>query len=274
LLFQAPQYRCENGHCFDRAKEGYVNLLPAHRKHSADPGDDKHMLRSRREFLQSDYYRPLAERVAALCAAERQPDLDTPFSLLDIGCGEGYYTAVVADRLRASGQTKRLWIGGIDISKDAARMAAKRYRQVDVAVASNAEIPLPSDFVDCVLRIFAPSYAAEVRRIMKPGGLLITVTPGERHLHALRQLIYQQPSLHRSPVVEIAGLRHVQRERLDAVIEVSGKGACERLLAMTPYFWQASAEKQRHIASLDRLRVETSFCIDAYRCDAAVTPNH
>ena len=29
LFIEQKNYKCENGHCFDIAKQGYVNLLPA-----------------------------------------------------------------------------------------------------------------------------------------------------------------------------------------------------------------------------------------------------
>ena len=47
--------KCENNHCFDFAKEGYVNLLLSG-KSGDDKGDNKEMARSRRDFLNKGYY--------------------------------------------------------------------------------------------------------------------------------------------------------------------------------------------------------------------------
>ena len=82
-------YACPNGHAYDRAREGYVHLLPANKKHSKAPGDDKGMAEARRRFLSGGYYGHL---LAALCAlgAEYAPPGE---AVLDSGCGEGYYTA-------------------------------------------------------------------------------------------------------------------------------------------------------------------------------------
>ncbi len=90
LKLVGRSFACANRHSFDQAKEGYVNLLRVNRKHSADPGDNKEMLESRRHFLQQGFYAPLA---AGLGEAIRQyfPDPSQPLTLLDAGCGEGYY---------------------------------------------------------------------------------------------------------------------------------------------------------------------------------------
>lgn len=89
---------CPAGHRFDRARQGYLNLLPVQHKNSRDPGDNLAMVEARRDFLNAGHYAPVARRLAAL-AAERKPQ-----RWLDIGCGEGYYTAQIADALlRADG---------------------------------------------------------------------------------------------------------------------------------------------------------------------------
>ena len=46
---------CLNGHCFDLAKSGYVNLLPVQQKHTKQPGDNLQMVRARRDFLQAGW---------------------------------------------------------------------------------------------------------------------------------------------------------------------------------------------------------------------------
>ncbi|MCV5989822.1 23S rRNA (guanine(745)-N(1))-methyltransferase, partial [Escherichia coli] len=37
LSLTEKTFKCENNHQFDLAKEGYVNLMPAHHKRSKDP---------------------------------------------------------------------------------------------------------------------------------------------------------------------------------------------------------------------------------------------
>ncbi len=265
LLPQDRQFRCANGHCFDQAKEGYVNLLPTNRKGSAAPGDNREMLRNRREFLQLGHYRPLADALGELCREQAGVGDGSSFNLLDTGCGEGYYTGVIAEALLETQARSDLWLGGIDIAKEAARMAAKRYPNVQFAVASNADLPLANDSLDCALRIFAPAADGEIVRALKPGGLFIAVTPGERHLFQLRQLVYDAPREHAAPIGQIEGLNHVRREAMDYRIRLTGRGQAAKLLAMTPYYWQASREKQEHIAGLEDTETEIAFRVDCYR---------
>jgi 23S rRNA (guanine745-N1)-methyltransferase len=255
------QYRCDNGHSFDQAKEGYVHLLPVQRRRSASPGDDRQMLRSRREFLERGYYRPLAERIAERCAAEATAG---PLSLLDTGCGEGYYTAIIAATLSGSGH----WVGGIDIAKDAVRMAAKRYPDIDFAVASTAALPVADHSQDLITRIFAPGTDSELVRTLRPGGLFVQVTPGPRHLYRLRELVYDTPREHPAEIVPIEGLVHEQRIELAYLLRIAGEGDVARLFSMTPYYWQADATKQARIAALEQLETEADFRIDCYRSPA------
>ncbi len=78
-------YRCPGGHSYDIAREGYVHLLPANRKHSADPGDDRDMTAARTRFLDGGWYAPLRD---ALCRLALAHTGDSP-AVLDAGCGEG-----------------------------------------------------------------------------------------------------------------------------------------------------------------------------------------
>ena len=60
------RYHCSSGHSFDVASAGYTHLLPANRKHSKNPGNDKEMVAARAAFLERGHYAPL---LSALCAA-------------------------------------------------------------------------------------------------------------------------------------------------------------------------------------------------------------
>ena len=113
-------YRCPSGHSFDLAREGYTHLLPANRKHSAAPGDDREMAAARRDFLSCGYYSPLLN---TLCS-EIVPRCGEFPALLDSGCGEGYYTAGIYHALQAAGTQPRM--AGIDISQFILRSAARR----------------------------------------------------------------------------------------------------------------------------------------------------
>ena len=84
--------RCAAGHSFDVARQGYVNLLTVSQKHSKSPGDTREQVQARRAFLAGGYYRPIAETLCRL-AAPLGPD-----TIVDAGCGEGYYLAALQRR--------------------------------------------------------------------------------------------------------------------------------------------------------------------------------
>ena len=139
-------YACPNGHAYDKAREGYVHLLPANKKHSKAPGDDKGMAEARRRFLSGGYYGHL---LAALCAlgAEYAPPGE---AVLDSGCGEGYYTAGLWEALG------RPPLAGIDLSKPSVRLAARRVPEGEFAVASAYHLPLADASVGLVLNCCSP----------------------------------------------------------------------------------------------------------------------
>lgn len=109
---------CKNGHVFDRAKEGYFYLLNPQDKNSKDPCDNKEMVSARRDFLDGDFYLPLANEIANEIN-ERFPEKIT---LLDAGVGTGYYLNALA---RARGNANDEYFG-VDVSKHAVKIAAKR----------------------------------------------------------------------------------------------------------------------------------------------------
>ena len=120
---------CAKRHSFDMAKSGYVNLLLSKHIGKSVHGDNKMMVRARRDFLEKGYYSPLKD---VLCSkAEKYFSGGT---ILDAGCGEGYYTTAIFDKLESAGIAVEMY--GIDISKAAAELAAKRRADIFFAAAS------------------------------------------------------------------------------------------------------------------------------------------
>ena len=156
-------YRCPAGHSFDIAREGYTHLLPANRKHSKAPGDDKAMTAARSAFLNKGYYEFLRD---ALCDIALTYTRHVP-AVLDVGCGEGYYTKAVADVLPLSS------VFGTDISKDELTVAAKRAKNVDFAVASSFSLPFADSSIDILLEIFSPYCGDEFKRVLKKDAVFI-----------------------------------------------------------------------------------------------------
>ena len=219
-------YSCPQRHQFDLAKEGYVNLLPVQFKRSRDPGDSAEMMQARRAFLDAGHYQPLRDAIA-----ERLRHY-APTDLLDIGCGEGYYTHAFA------AIASRSW--GLDVSKPAIRAAAKRYPQVNFCVASSQRLPFSDASFDAVVRIYAPCNAEELARVVRPGGWVITATPGPRHLLELK-LAY--------PMI------------------LTGSEA-QALLQMTPFAWRAKAEVHAALRQQPTFGCQTDFMIHCWQREA------
>lgn len=157
---------CPQRHQFDVAKEGYINLLPVQHKRSRDPGDSAEMMQARRAFLDAGHYQPLRDAVINLLR-ERLDQSAT--AILDIGCGEGYYTHAFAEALPG------VTTFGLDVAKTAIKAAAKRYSQVKFCVASSHRLPFADASMDAVIRIYAPCKAQELARVVKPCGHLRSV---------------------------------------------------------------------------------------------------
>ncbi len=278
LLQSSPSgYQCENRHQFDRAKEGYVNLLPVQQKKSLDPGDSTEMIQARRSFLEAGFYQPLSDAVNQLLAAALRKNADTTVgssqfaTLLDIGCGEGYYSHRLISFLRAQHTTTAATdsvlgatLYGIDISKAAVKAAAKKYPQQQFAVASSYHLPFADQSFDALLRIYAPSQNAELARVCKNNGWLCTVTPAPQHLIELKQKIYQEVRLHRSEIIDEAGFLHQQRQQLSWRWQPDSAAALEQLLQMIPLGYRLTPDvRQNMLAELPAITLD--FYLDLYQ---------
>ncbi|MEZ9832682.1 23S rRNA (guanine(745)-N(1))-methyltransferase [Vibrio breoganii] len=257
LALESRTFKCPNNHMFDKAKEGYVNLMPAHHKHSKNPGDSKEMMQARRIFLESGHYQNLQQQLAST-VNKCVEGIKAP-TVLDIGCGEGYYTNEIALTLTDDAE-----VYGLDISKVAVRYASKRYANCHFSVASSYKLPFSDNSLDVIVKVYAPSKQEELLRCLKPNGLLITVTPGARHLYQLRERIYQEVRLHEEEADEFAGLELVEQTKLNYQMQLE-KGLAFELLQMTPFAWKASTELQAELKDFDTFECEADFNIQVYR---------
>ena len=161
---------CPENHSFDMARQGYVNLLPIQRKHSAHPGDTKEQVLSRREFLEAGFYAPIAD---ALAAAAKKYEASGP--ILDVGCGEGYYSVRLAQAMGAE-------LIGLDISKEAVRCAAAKYKDGSWICATASHIPVADGSVGTLTSLFALTLPEEFRRVLRGDGVFLQVLAAEDHL--------------------------------------------------------------------------------------------
>jgi 23S rRNA (guanine745-N1)-methyltransferase len=248
-------YHCTNNHHFDLAKQGYLNLLPVQHKNSKQPGDSKEMLQARRNFLEAGYFQNLATSLANTIEAHTT-ELQS-INLLDLGCGEGYYSRQITSFFSAK---KRLQLYGLDIAKTAVAMAAQKQPIGQFAVASFQRLPYADNYFDLLIRVFAPSNSDELCRVLKPSGLLLTVTPGPRHLWQLKEFIYQEAREHESETNVTIGFQTLTSQRLHSVITPPVEQRMA-LLQMTPFAWRANVEAVNAIKESNQLSIETDFII-------------
>lgn len=249
---------CENGHSYDVAKQGYVNLLPVQNKRSKDPGDSKAMVQARRHFLSQGFYQPLADALSetVLSAGDQ--------SILDAGCGEGYYLQHLIREAEQRGVS--LDIGALDISKWAVQVAAKQDKRLSWMVASNNAIPLADNSVDTILCVFGFPVEAEFKRALKPGGRLVMVDPASEHLIELKRIIYPEikSKSEQLPVSETRW-KLCSEERVNFPVNLANTETVHNLLTMTPHFYRASKEGRERAEKLQSLTITADVWLRVFR---------
>jgi 23S rRNA (guanine745-N1)-methyltransferase len=266
LLRVTGAYACRNLHSFDVAKEGYLNVLLAHQKASRTPGDSLAMIRNRQQFLASGYFAPLAARIAAIVDESRsERGAERQCNLLDAGCGEGYYLRQLRGLgdARLTGPSLALW--GLDISKEAVRLAARRDQVARYLVASVHSLPFLDGSLDYILQVFAPTNADELTRVLRPDGEVLIVRPGPDHLAGLKQILFEQSRPHPDETEAVRGFDLVATERLSYDIQLPDSGTIQALLGMTPYYWTSGRSGRERLIGVDRLATCVDFSLTRYR---------
>ncbi len=255
LSRQENRYLCSEGHSFDVARQGYVNLLMSQRSSLRQHGDDKGMVAARRDFLEQGYYLPLREALVEAVKTHCPADA----KIADGGCGEGWYTAAVAQALPGAE------VYGFDISKDALRWAAKRFSEPRLAVASCFDLPLAEESLDGILNIFSPLAAEEYARVLKPGGCLFRVVPGREHLWELKAAIYDTPLPNKPETRELPGLTLAEEIPIRYGLELTDPHHIMALFQMTPYYYRTSPKDHAKAQALTALKTRIEFDLFVYK---------
>ena len=249
--------RCAKGHRFDRAREGYLNLLRSN-KCGDSTGDPKGQARSRRDFLNRGYYEPLCRELEGIVGERvREHAGAGPLCLLDICCGEGYYTS-------ALGAIEGVDAYGFDLGKEMVRLAAKR-GGATYFVANMKSIPVPDGSIDVAMHLFAPFSEREFARVLAQDGSLFTVIPGARHLWGLKETLYDTPYLNDEKLPETSGLTLVDRRKIAAHITLQTPEDIESVFQMTPYYYRTRPADRARLAALQTLETDIEFVIGEYR---------
>lgn len=247
---------CASNHSFDLAKEGYLHLLPVQQKNSKVPGDSALMMQCRRDFLNAGHYQLLSDAVNQ-CFAAALPQQPV---LLDLGCGEGYYS----NRLVQALADKEPTLYGLDIAKTAIKKAAKSYPSIRFCVASAWHLPFADQSFDAALKLCAPCEPEELARVLKTEGLLLTVTPAPEHLIEIKQQVYSSVRLHSDHIEVIPGFVHQQRQELKHSLTDLPAAMVLNLLEMTPLAWKFKPELKQQF-SQSSPKISLNFYLDLYR---------
>lgn len=245
--------KCSNNHCFDRAKEGYVNLIAGTHKKGSLIGDNRDMALSRRSFLEKGYFDALLEELISIIKNKALP---CP-QILDICCGEGYYSHKIKEATECQ-------MYGFDISKEMVRLAAKRKNGCEYMVANLARIPLKDKSIDIAFHLFAPFHEKEFSRIMKDSGTLITVVAGENHLFELKEILYDTPYKNDEAPPETEKLTLKEKRKVTRKVHLSSKEDINALFEMTPYYYRTSDKDKAKLSEYEELDVTVDFCIFVY----------
>lgn len=255
LTKQDRSYVCNNRHSFDIARQGHVNLLPVQHKRSLSPGDTAQQVVSRRAFLDGGFYAPIQQE---LCAMAK--DLGCSGPVLDIGCGEGYYSAALAEEMGAE-------LLGLDISKEAVRYAAGRYKNATWICASAAHLPVKDQSFGLITSLFALTMPEEFKRVLRPDGAFIQVLAAEDHLMGLKNIIY--PQLHRKEkftTPDIPGFHLAESRKLQFTFTVEGQQV-QNLLCMTPHVYRIGKEGAERLRQTETLTDTASCVLNLYHPD-------
>ncbi len=251
--------KCINNHCFDVAKQGYVNLLQSQKKSNKRHGDDKLMVDARKSFLDKGFYEPLLNKTYEFTDKYAK----NGFKILDAGCGEGYYTANIYNHLMAQNISTEFC--GIDIAKDALISACKRNKDIEYAVASVFDMPVANNSVDLIFNFFAPNPTDEYKRILNKNGILIRAVPLKLHLWELKCSIYDNVYENDETTTELDGFELIDKNEVKYIIDLKSNDDIKNLFKMTPYYYKTSRNDQAKVSNMNSLITKVEFGIYVYK---------
>ena len=258
---KSEMYVSENGksvycrgkkrHCYDFSADGYLAL-------GQGGGDSKEAVRARKSFLSGGAYLAAAEAIVDTVGGL----VNSNATVIDAGCGEGYYTNKIA---AICGRAV-----GFDLSKFACSAASKSARTNGLenalyATGSVFELPIADNSADCIVNIFAPCAEEEYTRVLKDGGYLVVVGAGREHLMGLKKVIYDNPYENEGRADLPKNLTHINTVNCKYEARIEGNDNILALFSMTPYYWRTSESDKNKLLGLNELATTVDFEINIYR---------
>ena len=242
-------------HCYDFSSSGYINLCSPTQ---SGGGDSKAAVRARSEFLDGQYYRPVAEEIAKMAKKHGSTDR----VLIDAGCGEGYYS----EFLNREGFS----VIGADLSKFATDAATKRLSKTNsthflFAVSSVFSLPVEDNCASVVTNIFAPCAEEEYCRVLENDGVLIVAWAGTNHLMGLKEAIYDTAHINGERADMPKSINKIDESRVSYFIKLDSNEKIKNLFAMTPYYWRTSSADIDKLDGLQTLETEVDIIISVFK---------
>ena len=247
LIKEDKTYRCINRHSFDIAKEGYLNL---NLSSSKSTGDSEEMMNKRHLFLGKNYYAFLREEINRIL---KEYGIE---SLVDLGCGEGYYTSFfeVKDKI------------GVDLSKKGLKIASKNDKHTSYILSSIFRLPLEDNSAQAMTTIFAPVPVEEINRVLKDKGYYILVRPDTNHLYELKEAVYDKAYFNEVEKLNLDNLNLIKEYSISNRVLLDNEDLKE-LFTMTPYYIKTSPKDKEKLNDIKNLSVSFAFIISVFQKD-------
>jgi 23S rRNA (guanine745-N1)-methyltransferase len=237
---------CARKHCWDISSSGYVNFV------GSGGGDSKEAVVARKRFLSLGHYKPAAELVLELISKYAPTG-----TVVDAGCGEGFYGKTVTEGGRA--------LVGFDLSRPAVEAASKlRIKNAFFSVAGINQMPIKDNCAAVLTNIFAPCFESEFARVLKPEGVLIIVGAGSEHLAELKAALYESVTENTRRADLPTDMKLVETRRLTYDFTLDNAEQICDLFAMTPYYYRTSKESASRLTELEGLTVKADFDFFVY----------
>lgn len=249
--------KCSEGHCFDLSKEGYVNFI----NHAVKSNYSKQLFRSRKNITNDGFFNSLSRMLSLEIIGVKE--LHSCLTILDAGCGEGTLFNQVISSVK--GEFRLINALGIDIAKDGIKSACRQYPDILWIVANLAQLPIAGNSIDIIINLLAPANYKQFKRVLKPGGILIKIVPGQEYLRELRDLFLKRKSPKDCSELKVVSLfneqfRYVEIRHIYEKIPVNEESAL-KLLYMTPLLWNINDFPEEKVQAIKDITLDLHVLI-------------